>query len=190
MVVPPGFEPGIPPWKGDVLTTWPWDHWYRHILHCARMVILYQRVLAQGLIYRCFLAATTCFSQCIKLSFQNNFSIHFYTQMSIIISICSCYPITNIAIWHGFVQAFLLDYGSGSEELNLSFCELWARHGTVPLNRHRIDHYYSFVLRKRPEPVVAVGARLRSKLLGLQVKTLLGDVASNAASTGQKNYIT
>lgn len=190
MVTPVGYDPTIRGWKPRDFTSCLWGDWYRHILHCATMVILYQRVLAQGLIYRCFLAATTCFSQCIKLSFQNNFSIHFYTQMSIIISICSCYPITNIAIWHGFVWVFLLDYGSGSEELNLSFCELWARHGTVPLNRHRIDRYYSFVLRKRPEPVVAVGVRLRSKLSGLQVKTLLGDVASNAASTGLKNYIT
>ena len=24
MVTPPGFEPGIPPWKGGVLTAWPW----------------------------------------------------------------------------------------------------------------------------------------------------------------------
>lgn len=26
MVIPPGFEPGIPPWKSDVLTSWPRDH--------------------------------------------------------------------------------------------------------------------------------------------------------------------
>ena len=24
MVTPPGIEPGLPPWKGDVLTAWPW----------------------------------------------------------------------------------------------------------------------------------------------------------------------
>ena len=23
MVTPPGIEPGLPPWKGDVLTAWP-----------------------------------------------------------------------------------------------------------------------------------------------------------------------
>ena len=26
MVTPPGIEPGLPPWKGDVLTAWPWGH--------------------------------------------------------------------------------------------------------------------------------------------------------------------
>ena len=26
MVVPRGIEPLIPPWKGGVLTAWPWDH--------------------------------------------------------------------------------------------------------------------------------------------------------------------
>ena len=26
MVTPPGIEPGLPPWKGDVLTAWPTGH--------------------------------------------------------------------------------------------------------------------------------------------------------------------
>ena len=26
MVIPPGVEPGLPPWKGSVLTSWPRDH--------------------------------------------------------------------------------------------------------------------------------------------------------------------
>ena len=26
MVIPPGFEPGLSPWKSDVLTSWPRDH--------------------------------------------------------------------------------------------------------------------------------------------------------------------
>ena len=29
MVIPPGVEPGLPPWKGDVLTSWPRDHIYK-----------------------------------------------------------------------------------------------------------------------------------------------------------------
>ena len=26
LVTPPGIEPGLPPWKGGVLTAWPWSH--------------------------------------------------------------------------------------------------------------------------------------------------------------------
>ena len=29
MVIPPGVEPGLPPWKGSVLTSWPRDHIYK-----------------------------------------------------------------------------------------------------------------------------------------------------------------
>ena len=35
-VTPTGIEPVLPPWKGDVLTAWPWSHIYllhKNILH-------------------------------------------------------------------------------------------------------------------------------------------------------------
>ena len=30
LVTPPGLEPGLPPWKGDVLTAWPWGLVYKN----------------------------------------------------------------------------------------------------------------------------------------------------------------
>ena len=39
LVVPRGIEPLIPPWKGGVLTAWPWDHvpTFGAVIICTRV---------------------------------------------------------------------------------------------------------------------------------------------------------
>ena len=52
LVVPRGFEPLIPPWKGGVLTTWPWDHipllgadcWQKSAICLTEFVVCHKKI--------------------------------------------------------------------------------------------------------------------------------------------------
>ena len=85
MVLPRGLEPLIPPWEGDVLTTWPWEQidlhtrLYNKIQNIARAFLLFCKFI----LFVAYLSNTfiMCFFFCRAYSYESRVPLFGWVQL-------------------------------------------------------------------------------------------------------------